>query len=39
MNHLTKKFDHKTVVLKFWHQVVPNTEGQAVGAANVAFLD
>lgn len=31
--------DHKTVVLKFWHQVVPNTEGQAVGASNVAFLD
>jgi hypothetical protein len=31
--------DHKTVVLRCWHQVVSNTEGQAEGAPSVAFLD
>ncbi len=31
--------DHKTVVLKGWHQVFMNTEGQARAGANVAFLD
>ena len=31
--------DHKTVVLKTWHRVLMNTEGQAEGAESVVFLD
>ena len=31
--------DHKTVVLKAWHQVFMNTEAEASAAVNVAFLD
>jgi len=28
--------DHKTIVLPFWHRVLPNRE---VSSVNVAFLD
>jgi len=31
--------DHKTVVLRSWHQVVPNAESTTPSAVNVAFLD
>ncbi|HEY9281852.1 MAG TPA: hypothetical protein VIP46_00080 [Pyrinomonadaceae bacterium] len=31
--------DHKTVVLRTWHRVLMNTEGQAEGAESVVFLD
>ena len=31
--------DHKTIVLKGWHQVLMNTEGQSQALKNVAFLD
>lgn len=31
--------DHKTIVLRGWHQVLVNTEGQAAGMRNLAFLD
>jgi len=31
--------DHKTVVLPFWHRVVPNTEFRSASAAGLAFLD
>lgn len=31
--------DHKTIVLPFWHQVVPNTESRAQSMRNLAFLD
>ena len=31
--------DHKTIVLRGWHQVLMNTEGQALAMRNVAFLD
>lgn len=31
--------DHATVVLPFWHRVVPNTESQALASRTLAFLD
>jgi len=31
--------DHKTVVLRDWHRVLMNTEGQSKAMRNVAFLD
>jgi len=31
--------DHKTIVLNEWHRVMMNTEGQALGARTVVFLD
>ncbi len=31
--------DHKTVMLRGWHRVVMNTEGQSKAMKNVAFLD
>jgi len=31
--------DHKTVVLPFWHLVVPNTESRAPAMRHVTFLD
>lgn len=31
--------DHKTIVLDGWHQVLMNTEGDALGAGSVIFLD
>jgi hypothetical protein len=31
--------DHKTIVLNQWHRVMMNTEGQALGARTVVFLD
>ncbi len=31
--------DHKTIVLRDWHRVLLNTEGQAQAMRNVAFLD
>jgi len=31
--------DHRTLVLPFWHQVVPNTESEARAGQNLAFLD
>jgi len=31
--------DHKTIVLPFWHQVLPNTESGAQSMRNLAFLD
>lgn len=31
--------DHKTIVLKFWHEVAMNTENQAPSMRNVAFID
>jgi hypothetical protein len=31
--------DHKTIVLNDWHRVMMNTEGQALGARSVVFLD
>jgi hypothetical protein len=31
--------DHKTILLRCWHQVVMNTEHQARAMRNVAFLD
>jgi hypothetical protein len=31
--------DHKTVVLKGWHQVLMNTEPRAKARAQVLFLD
>jgi hypothetical protein len=31
--------DHKTIVLREWHQVLMNTETQAVAMRNVAFID
>lgn len=31
--------DHKTVVLREWHEVMMNTESQAVGMHHLAFLD
>lgn len=31
--------DHKTVLLDYWHQVLPNTESEAPGMRHVAFLD
>jgi hypothetical protein len=31
--------DHKTLVLRFWHRVVPNTESQTTSGQNLAFLD
>jgi hypothetical protein len=31
--------DHRTVVLRGWHRVVMNTEGQAQALRHVAFLD
>ncbi len=31
--------DHKTIVLRGWHRVLMNTEGQAAAMKNVAFLD
>jgi len=31
--------DHATIVLKCWHRVLANTEGQARGMRHVAFLD
>jgi hypothetical protein len=31
--------DHRTVVLKGWHEVFMNTEAQSRAAVNVAFLD
>jgi hypothetical protein len=31
--------DHRTIVLRGWHQVVMNTEGQSRAMRNVAFLD
>jgi hypothetical protein len=34
-----KHSDHKTIFLPFWHRVAMNTESQAKGAHNVAFLD
>jgi len=31
--------DHATVILDTWHEVVPNTESQAIAFRDVAFLD
>jgi hypothetical protein len=31
--------DHKTIVLKCWHEVAMNTENQAPSMRNVAFID
>jgi hypothetical protein len=31
--------DHATIILRGWHQVVMNTEGQSKAMRNVAFLD
>jgi len=31
--------DHKTIVLRGWHRVLMNTEGEARAMRNVAFLD
>ena len=31
--------DHKTIVLHGWHQVLMNTETQAVAMRHVAFID
>ena len=31
--------DHKTIVLPYWHRVVPNTEYQSAAGRNLAFLD
>jgi len=31
--------DHKTIVLKSWHQVIMNTETEAVAMRHVAFVD
>lgn len=31
--------DHKTIVLNGWHQVLMNTETQAVAMRHVAFID
>lgn len=31
--------DHRTLVLPFWHQVVPNTESEARAGWDLAFLD
>lgn len=31
--------DHKTIILRDWHRVLLNTEGQAEAMRNVAFLD
>lgn len=31
--------DHKTILLKGWHEVVPNTETEAKAMQHVAFLD
>lgn len=31
--------DHKTIVLHDWHQVLMNTETQAIAMRNVAFID
>jgi hypothetical protein len=31
--------DHKTIVLDDWHRVLMNTEREALGATDVAFLD
>ena len=31
--------DHKTIVLRYWHRVLMNTESQAPGKSNVTFLD
>ena len=31
--------DHKTIVLTFWHRVVPNRESETVSGRNLAFLD
>ena len=31
--------DHATIVLDVWHQVVPNTESEAIGFRDMAFLD
>ena len=31
--------DHKTIVLRTWCRVVPNTENRASASSNVAFLD
>ena len=31
--------DHKTIVLSGWHQVLMNTETQAVAMRHVAFID
>ncbi|MBI4864594.1 MAG: hypothetical protein HY815_30720 [Candidatus Riflebacteria bacterium] len=31
--------DHKTIVLRGWHRVLPNTEHEAAAMRNVVFLD
>jgi hypothetical protein len=31
--------DHKTILLRGWHRVLMNTEGEAPGARHVVFLD
>lgn len=31
--------DHKTVVLRDWHKVIPNEETKALAMRSVAFLD
>jgi hypothetical protein len=31
--------DHKTVLLRGWHRVVPNTEGEASAMKRVSFID
>ena len=31
--------DHATVTLDIWHEVIPNTESQAIAFRDVAFLD
>jgi hypothetical protein len=31
--------DHKTIVLRGWHEVVMNTENESLAMQHVAFLD
>ncbi len=31
--------DHKTIVLRSWHEVIPNEEAKAKARRNLAFLD
>jgi hypothetical protein len=31
--------DHKTIVLRGWHEVLMNTENQSLAMRHVAFLD
>lgn len=34
-----KHSDHRTVILRGWHEVIPNTEDKALAMSHVAFLD